>query len=664
MKSYNKNLKKLLKSENKIISFDIFDTLITRCFVSPRSIFLLTQFYINNCEEYKSLPFLLKNNFAIIRENIESYTQKKLLILDKKLECTIDEIYNTLKINYNLSEKETLKLKELEIENEKKNLIPIKENIDILKELKKRNTIILTSDIYYSASLLKQILTNIDRIFSDIEIYSSADLNLRKSNGNIYKYLKSIYKNKDIIHLGDNKFSDYTQARWNNIKSYWLEPNLLKKYEKELLQNYSDDLISNLSVGISKFIRLNSQNKVFNFGASFAAPIIYGYVDWVIEDALKNNIEHLYFVARDGYIPKKIADIIIKQKNYPIKTHYFYSSRKATRICDRNNYELFINWIFSEFQDKITIDYIANRLNININDFAKYVNIKPVNKKLNSIQKKIIKEELLKNDELKDIIISKNKIKKNNFIKYINQEINFSTKFAFVDIHGTGRTQDNLVQMISNKLSQPIYSYFFNMCPDMIQNDLSIKKAYFHNIKYINLILEILCRTLHGQTIGYIIKEGKVEPDLEFNVNPYIKEWGYDSYLKGIEKYTELYAKYADINNIKSSNIQLYINYLKYYKNNLDKETANIIGKIPFGIFGDEKKVKECAPAYNLFNIFNNKSMNKYISLTRTFFIPCFIAKLIIHIFTKTNYGYISKEQDIAYIKLFNLKINIKKFLK
>lgn len=56
------------------------------------------------------------------------------------------------------------------------------------------------------------------------------------------------------------------------------------------------------------------------------------YVNWAVKHALKHGIECLYFISRDGYHLKRIADVIIKEKHYPIRTKYIYGSRKAWRI--------------------------------------------------------------------------------------------------------------------------------------------------------------------------------------------------------------------------------------------------------------------------------------------------------------------------------------------
>ena len=53
------------------------------------------------------------------------------------------------------------------------------------------------------------------------------------------------------------------------------------------------------------------------------------------------EIHKVKLIARDGYIPKLITDIVIQKRGLDIKTKYLYGSRLAWRIPTENNYETF-----------------------------------------------------------------------------------------------------------------------------------------------------------------------------------------------------------------------------------------------------------------------------------------------------------------------------------
>ena len=76
---------------------------------------------------------------------------------------------------------------------------------------------------------------------------------------------------------------------------------------------------------------MKSEGKLAQATAYVTAPVLFCYVGYVIESAVKLGIQRIYFLARDGYILKSIADVIIKKRELDIDTHYLYVSRYALR---------------------------------------------------------------------------------------------------------------------------------------------------------------------------------------------------------------------------------------------------------------------------------------------------------------------------------------------
>jgi len=621
--------------KEKVYSFDIFDTLIMRKTIEPCGIFLFVQEKLQNID----MPEFLKNNFTLIRREAEYYTQKNTLELTGRFDCKLDDIYKTIQKNYLLSDELTEKIKHLEIQEEIDSAFPVIQNIKRVKSLSAGGKkVILISDMYLNSDIIRKILVNIDKFFENIEIYVSSDTGKRKSNGSLYRLIQEKY---DIIeHTGDNRFSDIIQAEWNKIKSINFKPEKLMPYEKKLLEKNKDSVFIQKSAGISRILRQNNgREKIFNFAVSFAAPVIYSYADWILKEALRRDIKTLYFISRDGYVPKIISDIIIKNRQYGIKTRYFYSSRRASRIADEKNIDIFINQIFSELKNFQTNEFIAQRLGISEDELK---NAGGMNK-----------EKLLSNNEFKNLVIERNKKKRELFLKYINQEINFNEKFGFVDLNGLGRTQDNLAQLINKEIT----SFYFNLQTDMHFSENSIKSAYINSINLNSLILELLCRTLDGQTLEYKEENGLIKPVLEYEKNMLMEKWGFDEYIEGIKAYTEMISRETC-----SNNGELCLVYLNYAKGLIDKETARVLGSIPFAAYGKEKDAGENSPAYNIFNLFQ-KSLFPNISASRAnIFIKC-ISVFINRITDKKTYGYISKKRSLAYLKFFGLKFDIRKFL-
>lgn len=657
-------LKEKQQTKN-LYSFDIFDTIITRKTATPYGIFQLMQ---NILQKNNNFNWYLKNNFKIIRIETEKFVRNVIAKTKNQEEITLDDIYKCIQKSYSLNDYELEFLKNLEIQCEINNLIPITKNINKIKDLiNSDNNVILISDMYHSKTTIKQILTQIDPIFNNIEIFVSSEYKKNKSSGELYKYIKNLYNPQYWEHCGDNIYADYSKAKHNKINAKLYDYPKLKGYEKEALK--IENLTTQYIIGTAKNLRLNSNNSKYNFGASFAGPILYQYVNWILENALKENIENLYFIARDGYIPKLIADIIIQHKNINIKTHYIYGSRKAWRIPEENNIDKFVSYILNEYLDKLNGNIISNRMGLTKEEFEKFAGIKCDNKIIKGEKRKNLLKQLLANNEFKTFLFHKFNTKRDITLKYLQQEIDFSkNNFAFVDINGSGRTQDMLTNIISKIYKGNIRTFYFCSELNLSEYPNSIKKIFICSDKYRHAWLELLCRTPYGQTTGYQNNNGIIQPVLE-NINPQnLINWGYNEYLKGIIDFTTNFVELDK--NIKELNqLDFYYKYFNYIIQDSDKETADILGSIPYTNVGSETSIKECSPKYNIFTLilsffYNSAKTNNliFISKNRSGKIVKFIinSKLKYKSFRKFLIDiHIHKKREEAFICFFGIKIDL-----
>ena len=652
-----KTLDKQVTSKT-LYSFDIFDTLITRKFATPKGIFLLMQDILEN---NKDLNPYLYSNFAKIRVGTEDFVRKMFAKQQNYQDITFDEIYERIKTNFNLSEKETEYLKNLEIECEIQNLIPISENITKLKILIERgNNVVLISDMYHSSATLRRILTNIDPIFSDIKIYVSSELRSTKLKNSLYKKIKEELKPKNWIHTGDNKNADYNSAKSVGIKPHLYQYPTLKGYEKEAVE--TDNLLTQTIVGIAKNLRISSRSKVYDFGASCAGPILYHYVDWIIESSLKSGIKNLYFIARDGYIPKLIADVIIKEHCLNIKTHYIYGSRKAWRVATERTIDSFIYNIFDEYFYKFSTKFLCERFDINKQELETYTNLEYNSKVLSSKERRSLYNRLSNDKNFKAFLINKHKQKVDLIKAYLKQELDFSEEqLAFVDINGSGRTSDMLAELIQ----RPIQTFFFCTDTNLTQKPQSTKRVFLCSQKFKHFWFELLCRTPDGQTLGYRECNNKIEPVLEA-VNPQkLLNWGYEKYIEGILDFSKTFSKIHKNN--ENKNIDFYYRYFAYIMNKIDKETADILGSIPYCDTGNEINASECAPAYNVLKfIFTRNKDFLFISKPRS----TIFARVLINIKMKYNTFRkfiidvrIHRKKQEVYICILGLRIDLSKIL-
>lgn len=640
-----------------LISFDVFDTLITRASATPCGIFKILSHKMLSSDVYKDFPSELKENFDIIRHEVEIFSQEQELYFYSSRETSFDIIYDLIKTNYNLTDEQVKTLKDLEFQTEFDNILPITKNINLLKSLVEQNKqVVLITDMYYSEDVVKSFLLKFDEVFKNIKIYSSSDYKETKRNRTLYNIVKQDFPDKKWVHIGDNEFSDVLCSRWSGINSLKYKFPLLKKYEKFLL-NKTNDYKTSLTVGVARYLRLTNENKKYQFGCSFAAPVLYNYVKWILKSSLNRGINDIYFVARDGYILKIIADIIIEKLNLTIKTHYFYSSRIASRIITSDNYSSYIDNIFNELSNSLSVDFILKRLSLpkdlllNIDDFS--------TKKLEIFKIKYLKDQLCKNNALKDAVLEQNKLKSDNFLKYLQQELSGAGKIAFADINGSGRTQDCIADMIKPFYDKTVYNFYLHNQVNMQQKYNSVKLSYLQTAHYISAWVELLCRTPDGQTTGYKVEDDTILPVKLYENDENIIKWGYEEYLQGIKDYTNKIIDVELKNNIDITTVELFTLYFDFVNTNIDKETADILGSIPFSLYNDKQKMCQSAPKMSLFVFLFKKSIFPFISIARCSYFMRIFWKVLHKICSVTSYGYISKKRNLFYLKIFKFKINI-----
>lgn len=598
---------KKANKEYKLYSFDIFDTLITRKVATPKGIFVLMKDIINQSPQFADLPNDVKTNFFNYRTNSEFYLRQINNQWNDGKDISLDMIYNHIQHTYFLTNEQTQAIKELEIQLELDNIIPIKENIEKLKVLlEKGKRVVLISDMYLPEYIIKEMLLKCDPVLCQVKLYLSSTLGFMKTKQALFHYVKEQenVEFREWTHMGDNKFADFFCARKLGIKAVLYPYVKFKEYEKSLLVANSQNSFVQISLGCAKNIRLNKfpNDEKAQLGASLAGPILFPYIYWLLDQAQKRGIERLYFIARDGYVMKLIADLIIKENNLPIKTKYIYGSRKAWRISALNldDDELYRQFIqFTMYEPK----KIPQAFGLTKEEFLSILPKKLRNYSTSKPDKRLA-EYLYNNKDVLKFAIEKNKAQKECVINYLKNTIDCTDdKFAFVDLDGSGLTQNCLARLMNNFYDKNIKSFYYAVTPACCRS-LNLEKYYYYTLKRGNMgnMLELLTRAPHGQTLKYADKNEDYKPILEQIDVENFKAWGFDNYINGMLEYCNLLNqnKYKYIQLDNQVILDKYINYLFL---SIDKNTATLLGSIVHTSYGKESD--EFAPKLSVFDAFH-----------------------------------------------------------
>jgi len=200
----------------KIVSFDIFDTLVTRKINDPNVVFDVIE-YKHTQNESAPLP-LFNERMNTAGQVLGSYQG----MID---DISIDEIYENMSFYKNSS---------FEKDTEIQMCVPHPLGIQLYQYALSRNKrIYITSDMYLDKLTIEQILKRCGLTHWD-ELFLSSIVGKKKDTGRLYQHLlrkaekENILAN-DILHIGDNWKSDIHKAKAAGIKPIRFSP----LYEEE-----------------------------------------------------------------------------------------------------------------------------------------------------------------------------------------------------------------------------------------------------------------------------------------------------------------------------------------------------------------------------------------------------------------------------------------------
>lgn len=427
----NEDIKlRILNSKIKVISFDIFDTLISRPFYNPTDLFVLLEVKVNNL---LNITDIIK--FKEIRIEAEKIARDKSKLISPMYEdVTLDDIYDVVQELTGISKTDIDQIKQEEINLELKYCMArnfAKELFDLAKYLGKK--IIITSDMYLPKDVIIKILKNNGYLDYD-ELFLSSDINLCKNTGNLYKYIikKIGVSGKNILHIGDNFESDVIQAQKSGWNSYHF-PKAIDILTNKINGYYGGEAYNNVfskpfamrsNTGMLDYFGIRTMlavvaNKIFdnpfveiNRSSDFNAdpriigyyglgPHLYAIAEWLLKSIKEENYINLNFMARDGFLPMEAFKILNHVYKINININYLRLTRQSILplqinskndfMCLSNNINIYANSpesiikMFSYFVKDETLDnaedvcskngFIYNKKFKNLSSYYKFIKL-------------------------------------------------------------------------------------------------------------------------------------------------------------------------------------------------------------------------------------------------------------------------------------------------
>lgn len=551
-KRFEELKKAVIKPEIKVVSFDIFDTLIIRPFLIPTDLFQLLN---NRFDELMNSSSFL--TFAEMRVRAEKAARNNnYIIANRYEEITIDEIYNQLITDYSIPSD----VAKIMIDEEKalevkfcKARTKIKEIFDLAIFLGKK--VICITDMYLDRDTITKILekngyTNIDNIFI------SSEERLTKASGHLYKIaIKQMDVEPDnILHIGDNWHSDIIKSKAHKLSTFFIPKteslfnNRIPDIKRKKQRASFDSAIQHLPTGnIVKYVYERKYlgircmmgivaNKIFDHpflsyeaGTDFnrnpyylgyyaLGMHIYGIAQWLIKLCTSKKYKKIHFVARDGYMVMQAYKILTKNDPEAPEINYFYMSRKSLMpLLIKNKSDLYHLTKFAPYNNKTPRDYIellAPILSTNADIEDQYWKHNVL------LDKSITSEEDYNTfiDAMIQLSYSQDKVDqyRSTMKKYFSSIIHENE--VMYDIGYSGRAQAILTSLLGYSVNAAYVHYLDDQVYDFSDRfDFQVDCYYKYLPAIIGKIREVVQSDTIGSCIGYKIENDTVTPILEEN---------------------------------------------------------------------------------------------------------------------------------------------------
>lgn len=534
-----KFLKLLSDSTIKIVSFDIFETLLFRNTLNHENIFL----EIGNNEYIKAI-FNDADTFKNFRVAAQQSAHKRT----KKEAVTFEDIYN--EFSY-LTNEQRLKIMNIEKEIENSSLFvnpQVERWLTLANEYNKK--IILISDMYFDFETIHKItvskLQNQDLID---KVYVSSEFNKTKHTGSLYLEVLSHYKIKpdEMLHIGDNLRTDYAMAHLHNIhtllykSSYYVRDMLT---HEGIYTDYCEESISSRRV-LSSILNPYEDRKqefFYNFGSLIGGPLLHSFTYWVLEIAKKHNITQIYSIMREGRIFNKYLHKIFIEHNIPISLHKIYASRVSTYLLtlDENDFDI-KNTSFFNFR-KLTVDEFYKIFKLDVkHPVLQEVCSTFLSELSTDILEKIKMDLNLQKENIKTSIQAEKKL----FRQYLD-ELNITKDSVIIDFGGSGSVQGVIADIFKDDFT--ILNLLFYISEDAFEKRISTKvfpflPLYNETLKQTRIfrrspdIFELLFNGMEATTTSYQVDNNQISPILgsepPYELNEIIEAFdaGIDAYF-------------------------------------------------------------------------------------------------------------------------------------
>ncbi|MCR5581541.1 MAG: hypothetical protein K6F66_08115, partial [Pseudobutyrivibrio sp.] len=518
-----------------VISFDIFDTLITRTIFNPDDVFkLLGQMIKDNYGKSVDFVSIRKAAEAAATEKNGAFT-------------TLDKIYAEVAKDKRLGDI-AMDIKKMELDLETRLCVPREDMVEVFNAAKAMGRhVILVSDMYLDRAQVVGLLRKCG-IGGYDELFISCEVGARKDDGSMWDMLLSGYNSEHFIHVGDHFRSDSQMLMDKGVASHIvLSPKaMLEMSDFAYLKDYAAKSIGN-SLILGQAINGGIFNSpfaygeggslkfkdIYDFGYTTMGPLMASFVKWIVEKDTNN--ETLLLLSREGYLLEQMIKEYCSQRGIDTPDmHYFLTSRRACALPALENDEDIRELLLQKYQGTFS-NLLAERFGVELH----------ADDEDRDLDYETSPDELMAMIEpYKTEIFEKGRVEKNAYLNYAKDFLT-ATDLAVVDVGFSGTIQYFLMKLTGRDIAGHYLALHSNKPEriggraDAIYEIKDKSKIADSKLMRNQLFLENALSAPYGQLINFTMEDGKPVP--HYKDDDFVSE-DVRELQKGIMDYVKQFA--------------------------------------------------------------------------------------------------------------------------
>jgi FMN phosphatase YigB (HAD superfamily) len=530
-----------------IVSFDVFDTLLTRAVGAPSSLFLL----LGRLPEVTRMTNWTPEEFARLRIEAERRARSG------RREITLHDIYSELGAGLGLPAAQRQQLADCELALERRLSRALPKATSLLKAHEADRRVAL-SDMYLPAHFVTELLER--QGFAELldRVIVSSEHGVTKSDGGLFGVLIELEQTtaRRCRHVGDNPLSDVRVPRLLGLQAEHVPDAALNRYERIWEQHrWSSGGLSSLFAGASRLARLEADASaelapIVDVAAGVAAPLLSAYVLWVLASAQREGLKRLYFLARDGEILYLLAQRFAAKLELDIELRYLYGSRSVYHRAGLATKPLAqAAWAWKAMYRLTPLD-VLKRLGLPPERAEAALARLGLGNHQGELGDAAIKR-LIADDQLQDEVRGFASQLLARVQGYLTQEGLFDgTPAAVVDTGWAGRVVASMSSSFPAGVAPLKRAYLFGYLkredgydrPDVLRGylfDEYAKTGFRDGFDQAYGPLETFAVANHGMTVDFAERDGRYEPVLASVTNPVLDDWPWDTFRSTVMRFAD-----------------------------------------------------------------------------------------------------------------------------